>query len=445
MESLVDTVIVGAGPTGLFIAIALARRGRHVTVVDRDAGPARAGAWNRKGVMQFHHAHAFRGPVVDSLRAEMPDVLDSLGAAGAEIEVGPDHRAIALLCRRSAFETALHEAARAEPNITMVVGHVDHVLRHRGRAAGLRIDGGELAADLIIDASGRSSRFTAPFRPSAEGGDCGASYLTRHYRLNPDRVGGARNSPTGLGLSFAGYWAIVFRQDSGTFSVLLSHDGTDRRLRRLRHDHVFDAVVRAIPDLSGWIHPDQSRPVSPVLPGGRLYNTYRGQLDDDGRPLLPGLISVGDAVCTTTPLAGRGVTLALWQAEHLVRSLDFRDVDIDSATVEFDRWCGEHIRPWFEDHRHADGDRLRRWAGGDIDPASRIPSDLIVMAAEKDSRIRRFTDPFSRMDAGPATLSPAEPMARAVYATGWRPSVPAGPCRAELGQLCVSATPPAAA
>jgi 2-polyprenyl-6-methoxyphenol hydroxylase-like FAD-dependent oxidoreductase len=72
----VRTVIVGAGPTGLFTAIALARRGYDVFVVDRDAGPPTAGgdaAWQRRGVMQFHHAHTFRRQVVDALQAEMPD------------------------------------------------------------------------------------------------------------------------------------------------------------------------------------------------------------------------------------------------------------------------------------------------------------------------------------------------------------------------------------
>ena len=63
-------------------------------------------------------------------------------------------------------------------------------------------------------------------------------------------------------------------------------------------------------------------PITPVLAGGRLYNNYRGQLDDSGRPVLPGLISVGDSVCTTTPLAGRGVALAFMQARQLVRMLD---------------------------------------------------------------------------------------------------------------------------
>ncbi len=53
-------VIVGAGPTGLYTAIALARRGHQVTVIDRDPGPGH-GQWrDRKGVMQFHHPHHFR-------------------------------------------------------------------------------------------------------------------------------------------------------------------------------------------------------------------------------------------------------------------------------------------------------------------------------------------------------------------------------------------------
>ena len=55
--------IVGAGPTGLYTSLALARRGHAVVVVDRDTGPAPDGQWRRAGVMQFHHPHAFRSQV----------------------------------------------------------------------------------------------------------------------------------------------------------------------------------------------------------------------------------------------------------------------------------------------------------------------------------------------------------------------------------------------
>jgi hypothetical protein len=49
-------VVIGAGPTGLFTAMALASRGHEVTVVDRDPGPCSDGSWSRRGVMQFHPA-----------------------------------------------------------------------------------------------------------------------------------------------------------------------------------------------------------------------------------------------------------------------------------------------------------------------------------------------------------------------------------------------------
>ena len=431
------TVIVGAGPTGLFTAIALARRGSDVVVVDRDPGPpARGSSWPRKGVMQFHHAHTFRGPVVEVLQAQLPDVLADLTAAGATIATAPGGRPMALLCRRMIFDRVLRNSAAAEPGVTVITGHVDVLVRERGRAVGVRVHGRLLAAELVIDASGRASRFTSALRGPAEGGDCGATYVTRQYRLHRDAEAGPVNSPIGLSLSLAGYWAIAFVHDNRTVSIGFTHDGTDKRLRRLRYDSAYEAAVRAVPQLAEWIDPARSQPITPVLPGGRLYNTYRGQLDDHGRPLLRGLISVGDAMCTTTPLAGRGVTLALWQARELVRILDEHHDDIDSATTKFDHWCVDHIRPWYDDHRYTDADRVRRWSGGDVDLGRPLPSDLIVAAADADPRLREIVDPYSKMDAPPASLGSAEPRAREIYASGWRPTVPDGPTRDELAALC---------
>ena len=83
------SVIVGAGPTGLYTAVALARRGHQVTVIDRDPGPDGGQWWDRKGVMQFHHPHFFRQQVADALLAEMPEVWDGLLAAGAVPAVLP--------------------------------------------------------------------------------------------------------------------------------------------------------------------------------------------------------------------------------------------------------------------------------------------------------------------------------------------------------------------
>ena len=431
-----QTVVVGAGPTGLFSAVALARRGHSVVVVDRDPGPVGV-RWNRKGVMQFHHAHTFRGPVVEALRAEMPDVLDDLVAAGAAVASVPGStRSAALLCRRALFERTLRRSAAAQPGVTLVTGHVEGVLAQGRRAGGVRIGDTTLTADMVIDASGRAGRFTTAIRPAAASSPCGAVYIGRQYRLHPGAGEGPVNSVIGLSLSMRGYAALAFLHDNRTFSVVLVHDGTDPTLRELRHAAVFESVVREIPALAEWIDTDRSHAITSVLPGGRVFNSYRGQLDDGGRLPLPGLISVGDAVCTTTPLAGRGVSLALTQAQVLVRLIDEHDRDLHSVTTAFDGWCAENVKPWFDDHEHADTDRLRRWAGEDIDLTRPLPSDLIVAAADADNGLLPLVAPYITMDALPASLATAQPWAKAIYASGWRPAVPPGPDRATLAEMC---------
>jgi len=393
--------------------------------------------------MQFHHAQTFRRQVVDALREQMPDVLDDLITAGARIATTAENRPVALLCRRETFERIMWNRAAAAHGVEVVCGHVDRITHNHGRVVGVTVNGCTLSADLVIDASGRSSRFTDGIRPSAEGGDCGAVYVTRQYQLFDDADTGPMNSPIGLSLSFVGYLAIAFLHDNGAFSITLTHDGTDRRLRMLRRDEVFEDAVRTVPLLADWIDVSRAQPISSALPGGRLYNTYRGQLDGAGRPALLGLISVGDAVCTTTPLAGRGVTLALMQARQLVRTLDVHGYDIATATTQFDHWCGQHIRPWFDDHRYTDTDRVRRWSGGDVDISRPLPSDLIVAAAAADPALKDLVDLYMTMDALPASLAPARALAREIYARGWRPPVPDGPTRDELSEV-VSRTPAAA-
>src|SRR5262249_37409638 len=106
--------------------------------------------------------------------------------------------------------------------------------------------------------------------------------------------------------------------------------------------------------------------------------------------------------------------------------------------------CAEHIRPWFADHLQSDADRVRRWSGQDVDLGRPLASDLIVAAAEAAPDLRAVVDPYAAMLALPSSLAAAEPRARALYAAGWRPAVPAGPTRDELAELCTRLLPSAA-
>jgi flavin-dependent dehydrogenase len=185
--------------------------------------------------MQFHHAHTFRGQVVEVLREEMPDVLDDLVTARATVATTADRRPVAMLCRRTTFERILRRRA-AQHGVTLLCGHVDRIEHDRGFAVGVTVDGHTLPAGLVIDASRRSSRFTNGIRQPAEGGECGAVYITRQYRLLDSGNTGPMNSPIGLSLSFSGYLAIAFLHDNGAFSITVIHDGADMRLRLLRRE-----------------------------------------------------------------------------------------------------------------------------------------------------------------------------------------------------------------
>ncbi len=440
------TAIVGAGPTGLYRAIALARRGHQVTVIDRDPGPNGAAWWDRRGVMQFHHPHAFRAQVVAALQAEMPEVFEGLIAAGAVPATlpGQPDQVVGVRCRRQTFERVLRSVAEVVPGLTMLTGHADAVTSDRGRATGVTVDGRQLETDLVIDASGRASRLTKALRAPAEGGDCGIAYVSRQYQLLPDAEPGPMNAPIGIVTVYHGYIAIVFPHDNGTLSTLIARASTDRALAALRSEPVFEAGARAIPPIAAWTAPDQSRPISPVLPGGRLYNSYRGQLDGTGKVALDGLIFVGDAVCTTNPTAGRGVATSLLQAQHLLRLLDEHGRDFTACSLAFDEWCGRHIKPWFADHVYWDSQLLRRWSGQDVDLSQPLPSDLIITAAQVDPAMMRVVGPYLGMQVLPGSLAAVEPRAREVFARGWRPPVPDGPSRDELADLVIRIAEPGA-
>jgi 2-polyprenyl-6-methoxyphenol hydroxylase-like FAD-dependent oxidoreductase len=439
-------VVVGAGPTGLFSAMVLARRGHQVVVVDRDPGPEQDGSWSRRGVMQFHHPHGFRAQVVEALQAKLPHVWHNLLAAGAEPITAPTDapgpQLMGIRCRRLTFERVLRTAAERQPGVRVRTGHVDQVCTDRGRAIGVRVDGATLEADLVIAASGRTGRLGRNLRAPARGGDCGIAYVSRQYRLRPGAAPGPTNGPLGQIDFYPGYQVIVFPHDNGFFSTLIARSSNDHALASLRHTDQFEAAARAIPALAAWTDPLRAEPHTPVLTGGHLHNTYQGQLDDTGAVALPGLVFVGDTVCTTNPSLGRGVTTSLLQARELLRLLEHDAGDPAGVATAFDHWCTANIAPWFHDHVHSDAALIDRWTGAAIDLTRPLPSDLVVAAAAADPSLMPLVAPYLGMRALPASLDPLQPRVRQIYADGWRPPVPEGPTRDHLADMITSLSPP---
>ena len=86
-------VVIGGGIAGLAAARVLARHFTRVVVLERDqqvemASPEEAfDGWERPGVPQFRHSHAFLARVRLLLLAHFPDVLDRLREVGMR-EIG---------------------------------------------------------------------------------------------------------------------------------------------------------------------------------------------------------------------------------------------------------------------------------------------------------------------------------------------------------------------
>ena len=435
--------IIGAGPAGLFTGSALAARGHDVVAVDRDTVPPPEGRWPRPGVMQFHHAHGFRSQVGRALEREWPAALAAWLELGAEpiIFDVPGMGAVAAghRSRRDTFERALRTVAGTVPGLTIRQGHVDGVVSSEGRVRGIVVDGSAVEADLVVDASGRSGRSVDALRaPLSVGGPCGMAYVDRQYRLHDGAEPGPMAGPLAWVADFDGYQSLVFLHERGYFSVLLVRPTADSALKVLRHRAAFEAACRAIPGLAAWTDPERATPVTDVLPGGPLRDAYRGQRSRDGRPCTPGLVSIGDAVATTTTIFGRGITTTFLQVLRLLALLD-TEPDPGLVGESFDAWCDERMLPWVADHVAMDQDMVRRWEGGDVDVTRRLPSDLILAAGAADPAIEQGTGGYVSMLELPSSLDPVEPLARAVYESGWRPPFTPGPTRGELRDIVAAA------
>jgi 2-polyprenyl-6-methoxyphenol hydroxylase-like FAD-dependent oxidoreductase len=380
--SRMNIIVIGGGICGLGAALLLARDGHDVTVLERDADPlpdspqAAWDNWTRKGVAQFRQPHNFMPALRLLLEAELPDVQDALGSAGAGRYdlVNPlppffrdrsprpvDDKLWTLTARRPVGEWVFGRVAENDRRVTIRRGVQAAALLTGPSAiagtphvAGIQTAGGEeLRADLVIDASGRASRsprwLTAidarpPFEQQE---DSGFTYYTRYFRgTEPVRMG-----PT---LMPAGTVSILtLPGDNGTWSVTLFMMAGDQPLKTLRHAEKWTSAVRAFPLQAHWLN---GEPISDVLAMSGIVDRYR-RFVVDGSPVVTGFLAVADAWSCTNPSAGRGLTVGFLHARCL------RDVLRETAgrprelAEEFDRRTEAEIAPWY--HAQIAVDRAR--------------------------------------------------------------------------------------
>lgn len=410
-------VVIGGGIGGLAVALAAARRGQGVTLLEHDEEPppptpdATFADWHRRGVPQFRQGHNFLARTRWILARHAPDVLDALLEAGA----GERHQAaqipgtertpddgelVSLTCRRTTFEWVLRRIVAAQPGVELRTGTSAVGLRFGESSGvpvvtGVRLPGAVLPADLVVDAAGRRSPVRGWLRsagvplPGDTIEDCGITYVTRHYRLLP----GAR-APALRGFVAAvgdlGYlWYGVSLGDRDTFSVFIGVPPWDSELRAacLRR---FDAVARSIPVVEPWIDRGLAVPLLDPAPMAGNHNVLRPFVTAGCPPVL-GVLPIGDALCTTDPVLGSGVPMALCHAFALAEAVVAHPHQPLEQADAYQQAVMPEVDARFAASVDEDRERLRRWRS---EPAERGDP-----AAARHDLIREGVLPGTAIDA----------------------------------------------
>lgn len=461
-------IAVGGSVTGLAAAAALSDQGHEVLVLEREAvePPATlaeaADGWPRPTVPQAAHSHAFGSRGTNILREKLPDVYSALVEAGAgEVNLanftpptlGPVERVPSddllnmLTVRRSTFEWVLREQALGRSGVSVRTGAtVRGLLTDGDRVTGVRLDDGtELTADLVLDASGRKTASAKWLDeaglpvPEAQSESCRITYYTRYYRRLSPVPPGPLNRGFGAGGMWDSYTAVLFLGEGDTFSLSIGVLPDDKPMKGLRDEDAFTAAIRATPLLAGWVAPGNSEPISPVYAMGGLDNSSRF-VDPGAARLAIGFYALGDAVCTTNPANGRGISLALAHVYALADLLAEHPTVDRGQAAKFAGITKGLLAPWLGEAIANDRGRAALWeavAAGQrpqMPPPGVVHFGAAVAASTKDAEVWRRVAQVMMSLVSPAELYANEEMAGrigAALAGGPPPQLP-GASRADL-------------
>jgi len=172
--------------------------------------------------------------------------------------------------------------------------------------------------------------------------------------------------------------------DNNAWTLAVVPMAGDTPFKALRHNDVWTRVVACVPHAAHWL---DGEPITDVIAmAGVLDRLCR--IVVDGRPVVTGLVPVGDAWACTNPTAGRGISLGLAHAVALRDTVREKAGDPVGLVARFDEVTEATITPWFRDQY--DRDRQR---AADTQARARWPTDATARSrsgeADRVTRRRR--------------------------------------------------------
>ena len=333
-------VVIGSSAAGLVAAAALARHLDHVTVIERDRLPD--GPQWRKGVSQSRHAHNLMAAGHQGMEYLLPGVADELVAAGMVkvrmpqdiLLLGPggwiprfESELAMMTGTRDVIDAVLRDRLEKDPKITFLAEHEGVALRGAdGRVTGAWVRGrdadapggwGEkrlLEAELVIDASGRTSRapqwlaelgYEGPKESTVNAKTAYASTVFEPPAGHQADwncmllMANADNPRQGILNPIEGGRWMVSVSASGGEKPATDHAGLLAASKTLRHHVLHEAIEHAVP-------------AGPVHNSGRTENRWRHY--EKLRRWPEGFVVLGDALGAFNPSYGQGMSVAVQSA-----------------------------------------------------------------------------------------------------------------------------------
>ena len=314
----VDVVIAGAGLAGGSLALALARRGVSVALIDPGAfprdklcgeflSPESWGVLDRLALTKEIHRAGYQA--IRTMRVTTPRGR-SIEAPLAEPDAPPG-----LGLSRSVLDNLIVREARNAGAHVLESTRASGPLIEEGRVVGLvaRLPPHEettIRARVTIAADGRHSVLVKQtgHMTARQGARPKLLGMKRHYRLDPDHPSAEAQGTVGLHVVRGGYCGTSRVEGGLTNLCALVPESQVRPY----HGDLDDAAR----DVLG-----QNPAVSRILADGVAIGEWKavsGVRVEASTPRLPGILYAGDCQGTVDPLGGQGMTMALLGAESLV-------------------------------------------------------------------------------------------------------------------------------